>query len=85
VTVPVDYDDCGAQTMLVDPVRPSDFYALVCANGFGAVTLKSTDFGRTFERIDERNFPGNPTAGGRHSIRRRSVRTSACSDRKTAA
>jgi hypothetical protein len=62
IDVPINYDDCGAQTMLVDPARPSDFYALVCA-GSDAGTLKSTDFGQTFERVDTRGFSGNPTGG----------------------
>jgi photosystem II stability/assembly factor-like uncharacterized protein len=49
--------------MMVDPARPSDVYALVCATGIGAVTLRSTDYGETFTRVDQQGFSGNPTAG----------------------
>jgi hypothetical protein len=62
IDVPVEYEDCGAQTMLVDPVRPSDFYALVCTPD-GVAVLKSTDYGQSFTRINETAWEHNPTGG----------------------
>jgi hypothetical protein len=63
IDAPIEYDECGPQTMLRDPARPSDFYALVCERSSAAATLKSTDFGQTFERVDEVGFNGSPTGG----------------------
>jgi hypothetical protein len=37
----------GVQDVLVDPVRPSDFYAFVCYQG----VFKSTDFGTSWEHV----------------------------------
>lgn len=62
IRVADSYGDCGAQTIVVDPVRPSDFYVLACLGG-DAATLKSTDFGQSFARVDERGFNGAPTGG----------------------
>jgi hypothetical protein len=46
-------DAGGAQTVVVDPVRPSDFYAFVTP-GDGATTLvlKSTDFGLNWKDVN---------------------------------
>jgi photosystem II stability/assembly factor-like uncharacterized protein len=41
-------DNYGAQDILVDPVRPSDFYAFVCHQG----VWKSTDFGSTWKKVN---------------------------------
>lgn len=43
----------GAQTVLVDPVRPSDFYAFVsAADTEPTAVLKSTDFGVTWRNVN---------------------------------
>ena len=59
IGVDVTYSDCGAQTVLVDPVRPSDFYAFVCTETSIAV-MKSTDFGQSFSKVNSTDFDGNP-------------------------
>jgi hypothetical protein len=62
IAVPIEYGGCGAQSMLVDPARASDFYALACADDGSMATLKSTDYGATFTRIDIMGYQGNPSA-----------------------
>jgi BNR-Asp box repeat protein len=41
-------DNFGLQDVLVDPVRPSDFYAFVCHQG----VWRSTDYGSTWTKIN---------------------------------
>jgi hypothetical protein len=41
-------DNFGAQDVLVDPVRPSDFYAFFCHQG----VWKSTDYGQTWTKVN---------------------------------
>ena len=41
-------DNFGLQDVLVDPVRPSDFYAFVCHQG----VWKSTDYGLTWTKVN---------------------------------
>jgi hypothetical protein len=41
-------DNFGAQDIVVDPVRPSDFYAFVCHQG----VWKSTDYGGTWTKVN---------------------------------
>lgn len=54
VPVPVNTcDSTGMGSVVVDPVRPSDFYALVCQNGGAAsAVLKSVDFGQTWANVN---------------------------------
>lgn len=65
LAIPVDYSDPdggGAQTVLVDPVRPSDFYAFVTPNnGAKIAVLKSTDYGKTWTDVNTtKEMTGNP-------------------------
>ncbi len=41
-------DNFGAQDVLVDPARPSDFYAFFCHQG----VYKSTDYGQTWTKVN---------------------------------
>jgi hypothetical protein len=41
-------DNFGAQDVLVDPVRPSDFYSFFCHQG----VYKSTDYGQTWTKVN---------------------------------
>lgn len=52
----------GAQTVLVDPVRPSDFYLFFSrSNSDTTAVLKSTDYGQTWRNVNTtREFFGNP-------------------------
>jgi hypothetical protein len=61
VNIEIDqtYSSCGAQSVVVDPVRPSDFYAFVCTEATVAV-MKSTDFGQNFTKVNTTSFSGNP-------------------------
>jgi hypothetical protein len=69
-SVPVTYSDCGSQTLVVDPVRSSDYYAFVCVTGGSIGVLKSTDYAQTWTRVDKTydsggawpvdTFSGNP-------------------------
>lgn len=54
--------DDTVETVLVDPVRPSDFYAFVGFNGGGTIKVyKSTDFGDTWvNRNQTAGITGNP-------------------------
>ena len=41
-------DNYGAQDVLVDPARPSDFYAFFCHQG----VYKSTDYGQSWKKVN---------------------------------
>jgi hypothetical protein len=60
IDVPISYGDCGAQSLLVDPVRASDYYAFGCPSSGPMFVLKSTDYGETFEQINVDGPGGNP-------------------------
>jgi hypothetical protein len=55
-------DRAGAQTVLVDPVRPNDFYAFVAnPTDERMIVLKSTDYGRTWADMNTTDpLRGNP-------------------------
>jgi hypothetical protein len=64
VPVPIDLNypnGAGAQSVVVDPVRPSDFYAFVSAGSVPTAVLKSTDFGATWTNVNTTSaMVGNP-------------------------
>jgi hypothetical protein len=67
--IPVTINDgssAGAQTVLVDPVRPSDFYVfLSVTNSTPMMVLKSTDFGVTWTDMNTTaDLHGNPWGAG---------------------
>jgi hypothetical protein len=69
-------DNFGVQDILVDPVRPNDFYGFVCHQG----VYKSTDYGQTWTKINtgqngDRIDSGKPWGEGIDSNRCRDPNT----------
>jgi hypothetical protein len=57
-------DSGGAQTVVVDPVRPSDFYAFVSpADNMRTWVMKSTDYGLNWKDVNKTEFSGTPWGG----------------------
>jgi hypothetical protein len=64
----------GVQDVLVDPARPTDFYAFVCYQG----VWKSVDYGLTWNKVSKNGGPidlGRPWAAGIDPNPRRDPRT----------
>ena len=54
INLPVPVNTCdrtGVGSVLNDPVRPSDFYALVCQDNGPIAVVKSVDFGQTWTSV----------------------------------